>query len=411
MPRKRKASELGEGKQGKTKKRNISLEAQKSGGVPAYKAYPVLPHEVEAAQVKGLHVDHVKLADGFEWDYVVKSPPQLIPWADLRKYRNVKLTDSVFSTGDIIYVSNNERMPPPPRDSAPDSKHLKYEQDNYWVAKIVEARANSDKEVWLLVAWLYWPKELPNRRDHKFYGQGETVLSNFLDIVDAMSIVSKVDELLYYNEWENEMVGEASTRFWRQTFDTRHPDRADNLSQLRTFCICRKPHQPDTKMYFCANAACNEWLHADCLSSAVGEKVWPSYQDGTMDEYAADHKPKQQDSFAKTLLQPVKAVGHFITGSTEAKPEEGVEAVEKETSPGVHSPAINGSSNGNGAAPSPAKKQGRPPKNKPSWRDRLRIKILAEEGKPLYAKVEEKSGKRRSWEVKVDCLCCGQTMD
>ena len=63
---------------------------------------------------------------------------------------------------------------------------LEYDRANLWVAKVLEVRAKDNQHVYLRVFWLYWPDELPNGRQ-PYHGANEFIMSNAMDIVDAMT--------------------------------------------------------------------------------------------------------------------------------------------------------------------------------------------------------------------------------
>lgn len=344
------------------------------------------------------------------------------------------MQDTTFSQGDIIYINKLEPPPEPPSDSATDEEVLKYEEDTFWVGKIIESRATDDRNVWLLVAWLYWTSEIPKDVDKvndskPYYGKGELVMSNFFEFIDATTISSKAESCAYFNEWDSEQMAQgAAARFWRQTFDaTAHNKNSkskDVLTPLKTFCRCKKPQKPDLTMFNCANGLCRKWIHEACLVDEVGTQAWKELESGRMDEWVEENKPVvkteiKQESLTDRMLSPVKAMGNSIFGAAEHILEDGVEAVKEETTVHTtHTPAMNGHGNGNGHAergrPKSTKTgaKGRPRKSgaPAPWKSKLNVSILADDRGPV-ATIEEKKDQQRKWQVAVKCLCCGNTLD
>lgn len=165
------------------------------------------------------------------------------------------------------------RTPPPEPlpDGLSDGEYLEFCNRHYSVAKIVEARARDDRNVWLLV--------LPEGR------------------------------------------------YWRQTFDAAAYEKDRNaktlLSDLRSFCRCGEPYLPDTTMFHCPSSTCRIWNHEECLLDKIGKKAWKSYQDGKMDDFVEKNKPDTCQSLTNKLLSLVKAVAQLLPTRVEEVLEEG----------------------------------------------------------------------------------------
>ena len=113
-------------------------------------------------------------------------------------------------------------------------------------------------------------------------------------------------------------------------------------------------------------------------------------------------------TFSQRALQPVKALAKKIEEKFEHALEDGIEAVKEETGVKLE----NGTSNGNGTpiTSKPSGKRGRPKRG--VWEQKLSVSLNnSDADQPLIAIIKEKSGKQKSWEVKVDCLVCGKAMD
>lgn len=76
---------------------------------------------------------------------------------------------------------------------------------DFWIARIIQVRAKNAQHVYALVAWMYWPNELPlpaSGKDllgphtggrRKYHGVDELVASNYLDVLDVLSFAGKAD--------------------------------------------------------------------------------------------------------------------------------------------------------------------------------------------------------------------------
>ena len=63
---------------------------------------------------------------------------------------------------------------------------------------------------------MYWPEELPRSGRLDYHAQNELIASNFIEIVDAMTVADKV-EVIHMEEKQDEPPIEGL--FWRQKFD------------------------------------------------------------------------------------------------------------------------------------------------------------------------------------------------
>lgn len=333
---------------------------------------------------------------------------------------------------------------------------MKYNKENFWLAKILQIRASAPERVLVLVAWLYWPYELPKGYHQPWFSESEVIPSNYMDVVDATTVSDRAN-VVYLDERRDSALYEgveqtfqailATTRqeqekkgrkvqaddappilFWRQTFDAQAQEKnpklkyAETTSPLRKFCRCQKPNNPDKKMFQCGK--CEEWIHDDCLADDVGASASKELAAGTIDTWAKENKPNDaQVTLTERLGQGLQAVGDFIASEVGHIAEAGIEAVLHETTTELHAvTSTNG--NGDGAAPSPPesiskKTRGRPRKESmaasTSWKSKFSISIMVKDDKsqdtPPFARITEKRGEKRTWDVKIECLCCGETMD
>lgn len=88
------------------------------------------------------------------------------------------------------------------------------DERKFWVARVLEVRASDPTHVYLRVYWLYWPDELPGGR-REYHGKSELVVSNHMEIVDAMTVAGRADVVHWTEKDEEEMKG----LYWRQTFN------------------------------------------------------------------------------------------------------------------------------------------------------------------------------------------------
>jgi len=93
------------------------------------------------------------------------------------------------------------------------------DDQQFWVARVLEIRAVDEAHVYLRVYWLYWPEELPGGRQ-QYHGQKELVASNHMDIIDAMTVSGRAHVKHWMELDEDEELPEL---YWRQKFD--YPSR------------------------------------------------------------------------------------------------------------------------------------------------------------------------------------------
>lgn len=318
------------------------------------------------------------------------------------------------SVGDTVYVLHNQKASSLPPD-ATEEEILAFDKKNCWVAKILQARATSDREVYILVAWLYWPNEVPKGvRAHphfytKDYAPNELIMSNWLDIIDANSISAKADAY-YVDEDNEEHLYNVPDRFWRQTFNAgesaKKPKDPAMLSAFKSVCRCQRPINPAKRVLRCAKGTCKTWNHEQCIVDAIGDKLWPSYEAGKMDDYARDNAPE-----ARIVLSTADAIGN-VAEHLKNMIEDGIAAVAQETAPklepGTATVARKDKEEASAAAQA---KRGKPKKTQDVWKASLNIVVVFDNKQPPVARVTEKIDEKRSWDLRVACLVCGHTMD
>lgn len=88
---------------------------------------------------------------------------------------------------------------------------------DHWVAQVLEVRAPDEQHVFLRVNWLYRPEDLPAPGRQPWHGAGELVPSNYMQVIDAMSVNGSVSVRRWDEEDEEEEPPEGL--FYRQTYD------------------------------------------------------------------------------------------------------------------------------------------------------------------------------------------------
>lgn len=384
--------------------------------------------------------------------------------------------DDPFRIGETVYVARHASTPAAPH--APASLNdgdetseeyqkqltayakalLKYNKENFWLGKILQIRASAPERVLVLVAWLYWPYELPKGYQQPWSGESEVFPSNHMDVVDATTVSDRAN-IVYLDERDDTVLYEgveqtfqralAAARreqekrgrkiqaddappilFWRQSYDAEAKQRNPKLkyaattSPLRTFCRCQKPHNFDKKMFQCAK--CTQWNHDECLVDEIGSRALKEMTSENIDEWARENVKREatHPTLTERVGKGLHAVGEFIASEVEHIAEVGVEAIKHETTTDLKPVA---STNGNGdshtGAPSPpdsiSKARGRPKKDtataSKTWKSKLNVMIVVKDGKaqdvPPFARISERHGQKRTWDVKIDCLDCGETLD
>lgn len=144
---------------------------------------------------------------------------------------------------------------------------------NQWKAQVLEIRALDCDHVYLLVAYLQNPHELPGGAS-EHHAPNELVPSNELAIIDALTVNGGF-EIVHWDDW-NEEEDETpppcpESYFWRQTYNIH----SHMFSPLRKICACNSPRNPSRAIVQCSN--CAGWLHQACIvDKAKGRTVAPS---------------------------------------------------------------------------------------------------------------------------------------
>lgn len=213
-------------------------------------------------------------------------------WMSMREYNKFILQGDTYKNNQFVYVKGKTEEGTEPRD--------------FWTARILQVRAKDPQHVYALVAWMYWPEELPatakaagetsvkpGRR--KYHGNLELIASNYLDVVDVLTIAGKIDLVPFSEKLVDNAVSEPAPGmfYWRQTF-CRATQR---LSDLPVYCLCNGHYNPDVREYehICDNKACQILYHPQCLvEDALAKKYYEEYPQNGTGPRANGAKPKDK---------------------------------------------------------------------------------------------------------------------
>jgi hypothetical protein len=87
----------------------------------------------------------------------------------------------------------------------------------HWLAKVLEVRAGDASHVYLRVFWAYRPEDLPGGR-RPYHGGSELVVSNHMDIIEAVT-VDAIADMVYWDDDPESMALTADQLFFRQSYD------------------------------------------------------------------------------------------------------------------------------------------------------------------------------------------------
>ncbi|KAM3086646.1 hypothetical protein ACMFMG_000772 [Clarireedia jacksonii] len=231
-------------------------------------------------------------------------------WASMRKYNNFIIQDNTFKNNDVVFVKGRTESGT--------------EAQDFWVARILQVRAKSSQQVYALVAWMYWPFELPrpavkdshlisaNSGHRKYHGKSELIASNFLEVLDVLSFAGKVDIQQYNEDIVDGVVPDVPKGFyWRQTF-CRGSFR---LSALPKHCTCEGHYNPDKPMYICDSESCKTMFHPECLVDDMLTKIYKEEYPETGTELSTNGTTKKKGPKAKRKIYAGKLKGELRDGT------------------------------------------------------------------------------------------------
>ncbi|KAK6342639.1 hypothetical protein TWF718_008033 [Orbilia javanica] len=193
-----------------------------------------------------------KQTAGFELDLINKLTIRPAIWYGMMSFGRFTKAVEILR-GDIIEVKR-----PAKGDDIPG-------QGKEWLARVLEVkgRENKDKvDVYVRVAWYYWPEDLPMGR-LEYHGRQEVIESNHPDIIDVCTINGKAD-IQEWDEYDEDATFDGY--YSRQQFDIV----SKQLTRPREFCVCKQYYNPDTVIINCPG--CNVWMHKDCIIADAIER-------------------------------------------------------------------------------------------------------------------------------------------
>lgn len=198
---------------------------------------------------------------------------------------------------------------------------------------------------------MYWPEELPatakaagetsttsGRR--KYHGNSELIASNYLDVVDVLTLAGKIDVERFSEDLGDYAVSDPdpSKFYWRQTFCqatqrlsvsfiSLHHIYLTNfffLQDLPVYCICSGHYNPDKREYehICDNGDCQTLYHSGCLvEDALLKRYYEEYpqsEEASNGTKSKDKKNKNGKSKQKIYSKEFK--GEFAHDQDEQTP-------------------------------------------------------------------------------------------
>ncbi|KAK3713240.1 hypothetical protein LTR37_008673 [Vermiconidia calcicola] len=192
-------------------------------------------------------------------------------WECLRRYKKFTVGSESIAVGQYILVKHDE------------SEDAKIDVASQWKAKVLEVRALDSEHVYIRVAWLNRPEDLPSGRK-AYHGKNELIPTNQMDVIDAMAVNGSV-EISYWDEKDDDshLMTEVSSvqcffrrqwkanraqdqYFWRQTLDYAN---TKTYSELRSICIDETPQNPDEMILQCGSTECKKWQHVKCIAETA----------------------------------------------------------------------------------------------------------------------------------------------
>lgn len=182
----------------------------------------------------------------------------------MKRYAKAVIREETFSVGDYVFVNHSPDLAGAGAiDTDDDSDAAEITPAtwrNYWVGQLLEVKAKDATHVWVRVFWMYWPEEIPEdalgrerggwggmadrvtggsggnfkegkgRGNKGFYGFGELVASNHMDIIDATTIAGRAEVEHWVEGDEDKEVVFEDKLYWRQKFD--YPTRTLSVCLL-----------------------------------------------------------------------------------------------------------------------------------------------------------------------------------
>lgn len=192
-------------------------------------------------------------------------------WQGMSRYKSFILGGHKYERNDFILVANEQSVK---RQALMDStKHggVREEEDENWVARVLEIRASDQNHVYACIHWLYRPCDIPHgtlegkkkiQGRQPYHAMKELIFSNHLDVIDVLSVMGPAD----VGQWNGSLDEEIKHKiFWRQAYDWRR----SRMSSTHKICICQTPANPDKEHLKCNSSRCGKWMHYECLTHDI----------------------------------------------------------------------------------------------------------------------------------------------
>jgi hypothetical protein len=192
-------------------------------------------------------------------------------WQGMPRYRSFILGGHKYERNDFIFVANEKSVK---RQALMDSaKHggAREEEDENWVARVLEIRASDQNHVYACIHWLYRPCDIPHGTSEgkkkiqgrqPYHATKELIFSNHLDVIDVLSVLGPADVVQWNGSLDEEI---KHTLFWRQAYNWRR----SRISSTHRICICQTPASPDKYHLKCISSRCGKWMHHECLTHDI----------------------------------------------------------------------------------------------------------------------------------------------
>jgi hypothetical protein len=160
--------------------------------------YQVSPFVAKGALKEGELDQYYTVTPTEEWNSMKKYNNFISKFKEGR--RDLFLTENVvqgdvFKNNQIVFVKGKD-----PEKTGPADQFK-----NFWIARILQVRAKNAQHVYALVAWLYWPDEIPpppvrspdqvtkDCGKRKYHANNELVASNYMEVLDVLTFAGKAD--------------------------------------------------------------------------------------------------------------------------------------------------------------------------------------------------------------------------
>ncbi|USW54885.1 Putative BAH domain, Zinc finger, FYVE/PHD-type [Septoria linicola] len=223
-----------------------------------------------------MHLEEGLLTDSLKVLYEVKPRDK---WESLRRYKKFTVGSESIATGQCILVKHDE-----------SSEDTKIETEPQWKAQVLEVRALDSEHVYIRVAWLNRPEDLAHGRQ-PHHGKHELILSNEMDIIDAMTVNGSLN-VVALDDQDDDSAAIEDQYFWRQSYNLV----TKKFSELRKICRDQTPANPDEMIIQCSNQTCREWLHVKCLAEQALKDHEAAVKQGALD--AENPRVKDEDNSA-----------------------------------------------------------------------------------------------------------------